>query len=470
MICNPFPGDSLPLEVYGNLVETCARTARRCSSTCPRRASTARSRAGPDLVKVNDWELAEYVHGPVDEPERLRAAAERLRDAGAGIVLVTRGGEPALVLSGDEALRARAAALRARLARGLRRLDDGRARGRAGRPGATGERGAHRLGAGRGRGELPAPRPGHREPRGRRGARRSRSSCGAAREHGAATSSPRTIAARRLLRDPVDVRPRAARRRAAARSRADSRTGRPPCDECASLASTWHEPARRRGPACPRPPRRRACVGGAPGSSAPRSLSAVQRSTSSPPGWRSGWATTQRKPRRRELVDRAQQRLAERARRAARAGSSGRRRRASARRSSSTSSWSTIVCGDLAAGGHAHRQPLPRQLVVQRVPPARAARAMRTSWSWRMCGVAQTDLDAVLRPPGAPSRRCRRGRAAPSSMPGRMWQWRSITRRRRACRARRRRGASSPAPGAPRTTPPCPSQARPRRAPYRGRR
>ena len=32
-------------------------------------------------MKINDWELAEYVCGPVDGP-RLRAAAERLRERG----------------------------------------------------------------------------------------------------------------------------------------------------------------------------------------------------------------------------------------------------------------------------------------------------------------------------------------------------------------------------------------------------
>jgi 1-phosphofructokinase len=52
----------------------------------------------PDLVKLNDWELAEYVCGPVSKPEEMRAAAERLRNAGAGAVLVTRGGEPAFFL------------------------------------------------------------------------------------------------------------------------------------------------------------------------------------------------------------------------------------------------------------------------------------------------------------------------------------------------------------------------------------
>ncbi len=103
VICNPFPNDSLPLEVYGNLVEDVRSngTPVLIDLSSPRLNSALEGR--PDLVKVNDWELAGYVYGPIAEPEQLRAAAERVRDAGAGIVLVTRGGEPAFVLNGDEA-------------------------------------------------------------------------------------------------------------------------------------------------------------------------------------------------------------------------------------------------------------------------------------------------------------------------------------------------------------------------------
>ena len=52
----------------------------------------------PELVKINDWELARYVDGPVDTPDRMRAGAERLIEAGAGAVVITRAEEPALVL------------------------------------------------------------------------------------------------------------------------------------------------------------------------------------------------------------------------------------------------------------------------------------------------------------------------------------------------------------------------------------
>lgn len=102
LVCNPFPGDALPLEVYGELVAD----ARAGGATVLVDLSSPRLDAalegGPEVVKLNDWELAEFVRGPVDGP-RLRAGAERLRERGAGTVVVTRGADPALVLRADGA-------------------------------------------------------------------------------------------------------------------------------------------------------------------------------------------------------------------------------------------------------------------------------------------------------------------------------------------------------------------------------
>jgi 1-phosphofructokinase len=103
VVTNPLPGESLPLEVYGDLVADArsggCRTLVDLSS--PRLDRALESE--PDLVKINDWELAEFVHGPVSTPELLLAGARRLRDGGARSVVVTRGELPALVLHGDEA-------------------------------------------------------------------------------------------------------------------------------------------------------------------------------------------------------------------------------------------------------------------------------------------------------------------------------------------------------------------------------
>ncbi len=103
VVTNPMPGESLPLEVYGDLIAD-ARTGG-CRTlvdlSTPRLNSALRGE--PDLVKLNDWELAEFVCGPVSEPAELLTAAGRLRDEGAGTVVVTRGEHPALVLAGERA-------------------------------------------------------------------------------------------------------------------------------------------------------------------------------------------------------------------------------------------------------------------------------------------------------------------------------------------------------------------------------
>lgn len=103
VVCNPYPGDLLPLDVYPGLISDVREngTPVLVDLSSPRLDSALAGR--PDLVKLNDWELAEYVAGPVSSPDELRSAAERLRDNGARLVLVTRGGEPAFVLDGESA-------------------------------------------------------------------------------------------------------------------------------------------------------------------------------------------------------------------------------------------------------------------------------------------------------------------------------------------------------------------------------
>jgi 1-phosphofructokinase len=102
-ICNPYPGEALPLEVYGDLISNVRGSGLRVIADLSSPRLEAAAAGKPELVKLNDWELAAYVRGPVDTPRRLRAAAEKLRVLGAGNVLVTRGGDPALALLGDEA-------------------------------------------------------------------------------------------------------------------------------------------------------------------------------------------------------------------------------------------------------------------------------------------------------------------------------------------------------------------------------
>jgi 1-phosphofructokinase len=105
VVTNPFPAEGLPLELYGDLVAD-ARTSGAhtlVDLSSPRLDSALAGR--PDLVKLNDWELAEFVCGPVSTHELLLAAARSLRERGAENVIVTRGELPALVLHGEEAWR-----------------------------------------------------------------------------------------------------------------------------------------------------------------------------------------------------------------------------------------------------------------------------------------------------------------------------------------------------------------------------
>jgi 1-phosphofructokinase len=101
IVTNPMPGASLPLEIYGDLVADAK--ANGCQTlvdlSSPRMDSALRGK--PDVAKLNDWELAEMVRGPVSEPQDLLAAAGHLRELGARTVIVTRGEQPALVLGED---------------------------------------------------------------------------------------------------------------------------------------------------------------------------------------------------------------------------------------------------------------------------------------------------------------------------------------------------------------------------------
>jgi len=98
IVTNPMPGGALPLEIYGDLIADAKANGCRTlvDLSSPRMDSALRGE--PDVAKLNDWELAELVSGPVAEPGQLLAAAQRMRDMGARTAIVTRGEQPALVL------------------------------------------------------------------------------------------------------------------------------------------------------------------------------------------------------------------------------------------------------------------------------------------------------------------------------------------------------------------------------------
>ena len=91
VVCNPMPGDALPPEAYAELVAS----ARTRGQTVIVDLSSPRLEAalagGPAVVKLNDWELAELVAAPVDDPAGRSAAVRRVLDLGARAVVVTRG-------------------------------------------------------------------------------------------------------------------------------------------------------------------------------------------------------------------------------------------------------------------------------------------------------------------------------------------------------------------------------------------
>jgi 1-phosphofructokinase len=102
-LCGSYPEEALPLEIYGNLVADVRANGTRVLVDLSSPPLDSALEGSPDLVKINDWQLAQYVSGPVDTGERMRDAARRLLEAGAEAVIITRAEEPAMVLRGEEA-------------------------------------------------------------------------------------------------------------------------------------------------------------------------------------------------------------------------------------------------------------------------------------------------------------------------------------------------------------------------------
>jgi 1-phosphofructokinase len=97
-VCGPYPDNTVPLELYGSLVADVKANGVPVivDLSSPRLDKSLEGK--PDVVKINDWQIAGYISGPVDTDERMRAAMEEVRDKGAESVIVTRAGDPALAL------------------------------------------------------------------------------------------------------------------------------------------------------------------------------------------------------------------------------------------------------------------------------------------------------------------------------------------------------------------------------------
>jgi 1-phosphofructokinase len=103
VVCNPFPDDGFPASAYTDLVAdvVAAGVPVYADLSTPRLEAALAGR--PDLVKLNDWELAQFVRGAVDGP-RLAGAAGRLHAMGARTVVVTRGERTAFAFTEDRVL------------------------------------------------------------------------------------------------------------------------------------------------------------------------------------------------------------------------------------------------------------------------------------------------------------------------------------------------------------------------------
>jgi 1-phosphofructokinase len=102
-LCSPYPSEALPLEIYGNLVADVRTNGVPVVVDLSSPLLDSALEGKPSLVKINDWELAGFIAGPVDTGARLRKAAERLLERGADAAIITRAEQPALALRGDEA-------------------------------------------------------------------------------------------------------------------------------------------------------------------------------------------------------------------------------------------------------------------------------------------------------------------------------------------------------------------------------
>jgi 1-phosphofructokinase len=99
VVCNPMPGEALPLDVYSMLVASCVGRGQPVVVDLSTPRLDAALRGGPALVKLNDWELAEVVRAPVDAASAREEAVARLLALGAEQVVVTRG--PSTVVAFD---------------------------------------------------------------------------------------------------------------------------------------------------------------------------------------------------------------------------------------------------------------------------------------------------------------------------------------------------------------------------------
>lgn len=101
VLCNPYPGYAIPAETYAQITADLRPHDVRVLADLSTPRLDAALAGGVDLVKINDWELAEFVCGPVEQHQDMAEAARRLMELGARTVVITRGERPAVVFRGE---------------------------------------------------------------------------------------------------------------------------------------------------------------------------------------------------------------------------------------------------------------------------------------------------------------------------------------------------------------------------------
>ncbi len=102
VVCGGVPQDALPLEIFGNLVADARAGGTKTIVDLSPPALNSALEGGADFVKLSTWQLAQFIEDEATEPEHIKAGARRVIDAGAGCAMVTRGGDPALIMTADK--------------------------------------------------------------------------------------------------------------------------------------------------------------------------------------------------------------------------------------------------------------------------------------------------------------------------------------------------------------------------------
>jgi 1-phosphofructokinase len=103
VVCGTVPKHALPLEMFGNLVGNARANGTQVVVDLSPPGLNSALEGRPSVVKVDDWQLGEYTLDDMTNEQNLHAGARSVLDAGAEAVLVSRGGDPALVMRGSEA-------------------------------------------------------------------------------------------------------------------------------------------------------------------------------------------------------------------------------------------------------------------------------------------------------------------------------------------------------------------------------